>query len=147
MRVAAVIIHDGNVLLCRINGSGFWFLPGGRVRFGEPSEVALARELAEEIGYQLPPGELSLIVENIYEDAALEHEVGLYYRLAWPDTLAADDLAGGIEPGHLFRWTPVGELGSERFEPAGLIPVLQNPGRGLRHVVLHRRAHRGSHVG
>ena len=41
----------------------------------------------------LPSGKLSLIVENIYDDAALQHEVGLYYRLAWPDTLAADALA------------------------------------------------------
>jgi len=74
-----------------------------------------------------------------HRDTALQHEVGLYYHLAWPDTLASDDLDGGVEPGHLFCWTPAGELGSVRFEPAGLIPVLQNLGDGLHHVVLDRR--------
>jgi ADP-ribose pyrophosphatase YjhB (NUDIX family) len=139
LRVAAVITRGGKILLCTVDGLGYWFLPGGRVRFGEPSGAALARELAEELGHQLPTGELALIVENIYRDAALQHEVGLYYHLAWPDTMASDDLDGGVEPGHLFCWTPVGELGSVRFEPAGLVPVLQNLGDGLHHMVLDRR--------
>ena len=139
------ITRGGKILLCTVDGFGYWFLPGGRVRFGEPSGAALARELAEELGHRLPSGELALIVENIYRDSALQHEVGLYYHLAWPDTLASDDLDGGVEPGHLFCWTPAGELGSVRFEPAGLAPVLQNLGDGLHHVVLdRRRAGKGS---
>lgn len=36
LRVAAVIIHDQKVLLCTDDGLGYWFLPGGRIRFGEP---------------------------------------------------------------------------------------------------------------
>jgi ADP-ribose pyrophosphatase YjhB (NUDIX family) len=140
LRVAAVIVRGGKVLLCTVNELGYWFLPGGRVRLGEPSEAALARELAEELGHQLPPGPLALIVENIYRDTAVQHEVGLYYRLAWPDTLADDDLNGGVEPGHVFCWVPVHELGSVRFEPAGLVPVLQDLTDGLRHVILDRPA-------
>lgn len=147
LRVAAVITRAGNVLLCSVEGLGYWFLPGGRVRFGEPSEVALARELAEELGHRLAPGELALVVENIYGGTALQHEVGLYYHLAWPDLLAASDLHGGVEPGHLFRWVPVGELGSLRFEPAALVPVLQDLGDGLRHVVLDRRGGDGNREG
>jgi hypothetical protein len=65
----------------------------------------------------------------------LEHEIGLYYRLDWPATLDRDDLCGG-EPGHMFRWAPAAGLGSLRFEPARLVPVLQNPSGTLRHVVL-----------
>lgn len=136
LRVAAVITRGAKILLCTVDGLGYWFLPGGRVRFGESSQAALARELAEELGHQLPAGRLALIVENIYRGDALEHEVGLYYHLTWPDALAEDDLDGGSEPGHRFSWAAVGELGSERFEPAGLIPVLRDPGDGLRHVVL-----------
>jgi len=47
----------------------------------------------------------------------------------------ADDLRGG-EPGHTFRWAAAAELGSLRFEPARLVPVLQNPSGTLRHIVL-----------
>ena len=45
-----------------------------------------------------------------------------------------------MEPGHRFRWADVGELNSLRFEPAGLVPVLQDLGDGVRHVLLDPRA-------
>ncbi len=53
LRVAAVICRGEEVLLCTVDGLGYWFLPGGRVRFGEASDTALARELAEELGHEL----------------------------------------------------------------------------------------------
>ena len=139
LRVAAVIIHDQKVLLCTVDGLGYWFLPGGRVRVGEPAQRALSRELAEELGHQFPAGRLALVVENIYRGSSLGHEVGFYYRLAWPPGLAHGDLDGGTEPGHRFRWTAISELHSVRFEPAGLVPVLQGLGDDVRHVLLDRR--------
>lgn len=135
-RVAAVISHDQKVLLCTVDGLGYWFLPGGRVRFGEPAQRALSRELTEELGHQFPAGRLAFVVENIYWDSSLQHEVGFYYRLAWPPGLAADDLDRGTEPGHRFRWAALSELVSMPFEPAGLIPQLQKLGDDVRHVLL-----------
>jgi ADP-ribose pyrophosphatase YjhB (NUDIX family) len=140
LRVAAVIEHDHKVLLCTVDGLGYWFLPGGRVRFGESARLALSRELAEELGHQFPPGRLALVVENIYRDNFLEHEIGFYYRLAWPAGLAESELDSGTEPGHRFRWAAVGEISSLRFEPAGLVPVLQQLGEDVRHVLLDPRA-------
>jgi ADP-ribose pyrophosphatase YjhB (NUDIX family) len=138
LRVAAIIIHDQKVLLCTVDGLGYWFLPGGRVRFGEPAQRALSRELAEELGQQFPAGRLALVVENIYRDSSLQHEVGFYYHLAWPPGLADSDLERGSEPGHRFRWAAISELNSVRFEPAGLVPELQKLGDDVRHVVLDR---------
>src|SRR5262249_5795366 len=102
---------------------------------GESAEAALARELTEELGHEFPPGTLALVVENIYRGEGMEHEIGFYYRLAWPATLSRDDLGGG-EPGHVFRWAPATGLGSLRFEPAGLASVLHNLDGTLRHLVL-----------
>jgi 8-oxo-dGTP pyrophosphatase MutT (NUDIX family) len=136
LRVAAVIVRDGRILVCTVAGLGYWFLPGGRARLGEPGQMALARELAEELGHRLPPGPLALVVENIYRGRGLAHEIGLYYQVTWPDGLATGDLAGGIEPGHEFRWLLLGDLGTIWFEPAGLVPVLQQRAGGLRHVLL-----------
>jgi 8-oxo-dGTP diphosphatase len=61
-RVAAVIVRDGHVLMVRERGRGpsgrhdgreSWTLPGGGVRPGETPEVALTREVAEEVGLTL----------------------------------------------------------------------------------------------
>ena len=139
LRVAAVITHDQQILLCTVDGLGHWFLPGGRVRVGEPAQRALMRELAEELGHRFPAGRLALVVENIYYDDPLQHEVGLYYRLGWPPGLADSDLDGGTEPGHRFRWAAITGLNSICFEPAGLVPELQNLGDGVRHIFLDRR--------
>jgi ADP-ribose pyrophosphatase YjhB (NUDIX family) len=135
LRAAAILTRGEDILLCTVEGLGYWFLPGGRVRFGERASAALARELAEELGHEFEPGEPALVVENIYTGTRTEHEIGLYYRLAWPAALDRDDLRGD-EPGHTFRWAPAAELGSLRFEPARLVGVLQNPSGTLRHVVL-----------
>jgi ADP-ribose pyrophosphatase YjhB (NUDIX family) len=138
LRVAAVIVHDQKILLCTVDRLGYWFLPGGRVQFGEPAQHALSRELAEELGHQFPAGRLALVVENIYGHRSLQHEVGLYYRLAWPPGLADSDLDRGTEPRHRFRWAAISELASVNFEPAGLVPELQQMGHDLRHVLLDR---------
>ena len=137
LRVAAIIARDEEILLCTVDGLGYWFLPGGRVRLGESGGAALARELAEELGHELPAGKLALVVENIYYGSTLQHEIGLYYLLTWPSRLAPDDLQGGTEPGHRFCWMPVGELEAVHFEPAGLVSALHDLGNAVQHVVLN----------
>ena len=134
LRVAAVITRGEHVLLCTVEGLDYWFLPGGRVRFGEPSDAALARELAEELGHGLPVGRLALVVENIFTKRTLQHEIGLYYRITWPAGLDPGDLAGGVEAGHRFLWAALRELGSIDFRPAGLAPILPDLTGTLRHV-------------
>ena len=135
LRVAAILTSGGDILLCTIEGLDYWYLPGGRVQLGESTEAALARELTEELGHEFPAGTLALVLENIYRCQGLEHEIGFYYRVAWPAALPRDDLGGG-EPGHVFRWAPATDLGALRFEPAGLASVLHNLDGTLRHLVL-----------
>jgi 8-oxo-dGTP diphosphatase len=136
LRVAAVITRGDQVLLCTVDSLDYWFLPGGRVRFSEPSDAALAREMAEELGHDLPGAKLALVVENIFDKQSLQHEIGLYYRATWPATLDPGDLYGGSEPGHTFRWVPFRELGDLDFRPAGLVTILPDLDDTIRHVVL-----------
>ncbi len=48
----------GAVLLVKPNYRDHWGFPGGIVDFAEPPHVACGRELAEELGVDLPVGEL-----------------------------------------------------------------------------------------
>jgi 8-oxo-dGTP diphosphatase len=52
---------DGRLLLVRRRndpGSGLWSVPGGRVEPGESDAQAIVREMAEETGLVVVPGEL-----------------------------------------------------------------------------------------
>ena len=47
--VKGLIFEEGKLLLLKKKDEGFWDIPGGRIEFGESIEVALQRELAEEL--------------------------------------------------------------------------------------------------
>lgn len=55
--VAAVIVREGRVLVCRRNrdraDGGLWEFPGGKVEPGERAVEALVREIHEELGVQI----------------------------------------------------------------------------------------------
>jgi 8-oxo-dGTP diphosphatase len=57
---AGGLIRDGagNVLVVKPNYRDHWTLPGGICEFGEPPHAGCAREVAEEIGLDLPVGRL-----------------------------------------------------------------------------------------
>ncbi len=52
--------RDGRVLLCRLTYKQDWDLPGGVVEVGESPQLAVAREVEEELALQLPAGRLLL---------------------------------------------------------------------------------------
>ncbi|HEU5037089.1 MAG TPA: NUDIX hydrolase [Nocardioides sp.] len=51
---------DARVLLCQLTYKQDWDLPGGVVEVGESPQVAVAREVEEELGLTLDPGRLLL---------------------------------------------------------------------------------------
>lgn len=51
---------DGRVLLCRLTYKQDWDLPGGVVEVGESPQVAVTREVEEELALQLAAGRLLL---------------------------------------------------------------------------------------
>jgi 8-oxo-dGTP diphosphatase len=77
--VAAVLVRDGQVLLClrspqRRWSPCMWDLPGGHVERGESDPVALARELCEELGVIVAP---AAIAATLPEVRIIDHEVDM----------------------------------------------------------------------
>ncbi|MFP4499489.1 MAG: NUDIX domain-containing protein [Candidatus Hydrogenedentota bacterium] len=81
IRVAAVVVENDAVLLVkhRKDGREYWMLPGGGVDYGESLHEALVRELIEETGLTIAPGDLVLANDTIAPDGS-RHVVNLYFR-------------------------------------------------------------------
>ena len=62
LAVAALIVRDGQILLGKrgpgTRSPGKWSFPAGFVERGEQVEAATAREVREETGLEIEPGEL-----------------------------------------------------------------------------------------
>ena len=149
-RAAAVIIHDGHVLLHRAAYEDFWSLPGGRVEAGEASAATVARELAEELGPSLDAcvGRLLWVMENFFRyEGVQSHELGMYYLVtlgASSPYLAKDQAFDGLEddlPLHegervrlIFQWFPLAALASVPLYPTILRARLGDLPTTIEHV-------------
>lgn len=71
--VAAVVVHDGRLLLVRRGrepGRGLWSVPGGRLELGETLAEGCAREVLEETGVPIVPGTVLGRVERAAPDGS-----------------------------------------------------------------------------
>jgi 8-oxo-dGTP diphosphatase len=89
MRVAALFTHEDRIVLVRHRkgDKSYHLLPGGGVRWGETLAEALVREVAEETGFQISPGELVVVNDTISPDGT-RHVVNFTFR--------ADILGGDV---------------------------------------------------
>ena len=70
IEVVAAVIHDGGRILATQRGYGEfkdkWEFPGGKMEAGESREVALRREIREELDTEIAVGKLLCTVEYDY---------------------------------------------------------------------------------
>ena len=79
-RVAAVIVKDGKILAQRDTKANWYYLPGGRVTFGETSEEALLREIKEELKIDITDYRPLWLNECFFDECGKNfHEIGMYY--------------------------------------------------------------------
>ena len=84
-RVAAIIVVDGHVLVCREDDDDYTMLPGGRVELGEPSALSLEREIGEELAMPGVVGPMIVTSESFYRRVGEDfHELGFFYRAELP---------------------------------------------------------------
>jgi 8-oxo-dGTP diphosphatase len=86
--VGAVIVHEGRVVLIQRGKEplkGRWVIPGGTVELGESLQEAVVREVQEETGLVVQPGEVVLVFDRILkvEGEIRYHYVIVDYRCAY----------------------------------------------------------------
>lgn len=123
-RAAAIIVHNGKLLVLRDEGIPHDYLPGGRIHLREPAEAALSRELREELDISLPPHRLVFMAESFFTlNEQHYHEVCLYYLMDAPEELLARGEAFTRVEGrevHHFRWVDFVSLRDMDFFPVFL---------------------------
>lgn len=108
LRAAAVVVHEGFVLLHRLLGDAFWALPGGRVEPGEDGQTGGARGMREG-GAEVACAGLLYAVENFFSAGQANHEIGLYFRVQFEADSPLLDKSrdhAGVEGDHRleFHW-------------------------------------------
>ena len=141
LRAAAVVVHDGFVLLHRLEGDEYWALPGGRVEPGEDARSTLEREMVEELNEHVECAELLYVVENFFEHASKpNHEIGLYFRVQLDATSKVLDKSSShavVEGGKQleFRWFLSEQLHEVDLRPSFLRGSLSRHTLGFQHIV------------
>jgi len=130
IHVVAGVIRDprGRILLARRTEgrdlAGLWEFPGGKVEPGESPEIALQRELREELGIRAIIGSPLISVPQQYPDKRLVLDVR--------DVRAYEGTPKGLD-GQALVWTPPHQLGSYSMPPADrpVVAALRQPDRYL----------------
>ena len=111
--VAAVIRRNGKILITRrldnVHLAGLWEFPGGKVEAGEAFEVALQREISEELGVKIRIDNEFFTIEHDYVTKSVRlHFFHCTIVEGEPAPLAVADL----------RWVRPNELPQFDFPPA-----------------------------
>ena len=78
--VRAIIQDKGKILVCKNVEKGYYFFPGGHVKFGESPKEALTRELKEELGLKIKKCNFIGGSEHLFtEDGKKYHEINLVF--------------------------------------------------------------------
>ena len=117
--VGVILDSERNILITRrardAHQGGLWEFPGGKVEAGESLELALGRELREELGITIGRTSALLAVTHDYGDKAVLLDVHIVWDFAGE--------ARGLEAQPL-AWVTPQELAQYPF-PAANIPIVE----------------------
>jgi len=122
--VAAIIRDNGKILITQrldnVHLAGLWEFPGGKVEPGESLEVALEREIREEVGLEIRVIDEFFTVDHDYPAKSV--------RLHFFNCAVLKGEARPIDVADL-RWVSPRDLRNYRFPPADadLIARLRSP--------------------
>jgi 8-oxo-dGTP diphosphatase len=123
--VGAVVIDGNRVLLVKRGKEplrGRWLIPGGTVELGESLKEAIVREVREETGLTVRPGEIVLVFDRIDRDG---EDIRYHYVIV---DYACELVGGDLEPGsdaEDARLVPLSDLPQYDVPPQALELILR----------------------
>ena len=116
----AVILNRNKIILCRIKGESWYFLPGGHVEFGEKIEASLKRELKEETGIKIKLNKIIGVMENFYKEKRKNHhEINVVFL-----GTAANQKISSKEPHIEFEYVNKKYIKNKTILPKKIKPLL-----------------------
>lgn len=144
VRVGAIIVGDGKILMVRNDRHDYYYSVGGRIKFGETAEEAVIREVYEETGIRCEVERLGFIQENyFYGDdlprmGKLIYEISFYFYMKLPEQfnpVCLSRTADGAEE-KLFWVSPDDKA---KIYPEFFRSALSAPQAGVVHIVNDER--------
>ena len=121
---------NNKVLLVHQKGADHTFLPGGHIEIGEKAELALIREIWEELGKKATIKRFIGAVECVWsENDQDHHEVNLVFEVGVPNLDTYVPPMSKEAPLE-FIWSEPAELKTLNLQPYPLIECLLNSERG-----------------
>ncbi len=126
VRVAAVIFNKNKtkIFVQRQGEHDYYMLPGGRLDIHEEAEVAIKRELIEELGIETEL-KLKYVAENFIKFPNLQyHEIGFYFitsineeQYGYDENKEYDSKDESHDGKSIFKWLDVNEIDSYEIMP------------------------------
>ena len=144
IRVGAIIMKDGKILMVGNGRSNYLYSVGGRIKFGETAEEAVDREVYEETGVKMKVDRLGFLHENyFYGDAPtnlgkLIYEISFFFYMKVPnDFELISDSFTEDNCKEFLRWVSLDE--DIIMYPTFFRTELKNPTDTVRHFVTDER--------
>ncbi|MDN5605284.1 (deoxy)nucleoside triphosphate pyrophosphohydrolase [Rothia sp. HC945] len=127
IEVVGAILTRGDAVFAARRGpgmtlEGYWEFPGGKIGAGETPQLALAREMREELNCEVEVGEFVTATEH-------EYDFGIVVLSTYRCTLKGSDPE--LSEHSEIRWVPVSELSVLSWAPADVpaVEIIQGDNR------------------
>ena len=144
IRVGAIIIKNGKVLMVGNERVDYLYSVGGRIKFGETAEEAVVREVFEETGIRMEIDRLGFVHENFfYGDSPsnlckLIYEISFFFYMNVPCdfTPISESFTEDNSKEHL-KWVSLDE--DIKMYPEFFKTEIKNPTDSVKHFVSDER--------
>lgn len=144
IRVGAIIMKDGKLLMVGNERADYLYSVGGRIKFGETAEEAIVREVLEETGVKMEIDRLGFVQENyFYGDSPsnlgkLIYEISFYFYMKVPsDFLPIGESFTEDNCREHLRWVSLDE--EVKMYPEFFRTELENPTNTVKHFIKDER--------